>query len=92
MSNLISATLTPGAMEIYKTMPRGTKSAKISQLIEEGHTIQKRLEDLTLGIKDRNIQIARVIWELKDNPIHKSLCADLNALLLGTIHYQYWDE
>lgn len=92
MSNLISATLTPEAMEIYKKMEKGSKSKKISQLIEQGHVIQRRLEDLTLGINARNIQIARVIWELKDNPIHKSLCTDLNELLLGTIHYQYWKD
>ncbi len=91
MSNLISATLTPEAMKLYQEMPRGTKSKKISELIIMGHVNQKRVEDLTLGIKDRNIQIARVIWELKDNPIYKSLCTDLNELLLGTIHYQYWN-
>lgn len=91
MSNLISATLTPQAMDLYKEMKRGDKSRIISKLIVEGHTINKRLEDLTQGINERNIQISRVIWELKDNPIHKSLCTDLNALLIGTIHHQYWD-
>ena len=90
MSNLISATLTPEAMEIYKSLPKGSKSKHISKLIEESSTYKRRMEDLTLGINERNIQIARVIWELKDNPIHKSLCTDLNDLLLGTIHYQYW--
>ena len=88
MSNLISATLTPQAMDLYKEMKRGDKSRIISKLIVEGHTINKRLEDLTQGINERNIQISRVIWELKDNPIHKSLCTDLNALLIGTIHHQ----
>jgi len=92
MSNLISATLTPEAMKLYEEMPRGTKSKKISELITMGHVNQRRVEDLTLGINDRNIQIARVIWELKDNPIYKSLCTDLNELLLGTIHYQYWKD
>jgi len=89
MSNLISATLSPAAMELYKEMQRGEKSRIISKLIVEGHTINKRLEDLTKGINERNIQISRVIWELKDNPIHRSLCTDLNELLIGTIHHQY---
>jgi len=89
MSNLISATLTPKAMELYKDMERGQKSRIISKLIVEGHTINKRLEDLTKGINERNIQISRVIWELKDNPIHRTLCTDLNELLIGTIHHQY---
>ena len=91
MSNLISATLTSEAMELYKDMERGQKSRIISKLIVEGKTINQRLEDLTLGINERNIQISRVIWELKDNPIYQSLCTDLNALLIGTIHHQYWD-
>ncbi|GAI06176.1 unnamed protein product [marine sediment metagenome] len=89
MSNLISATLSPAAMQLYKEMQRGEKSRIISKLIVEGHTINKRLEDLTKGINERNIQISRVIWELKDNPIHRSLCTDLNELLIGTIHHQY---
>ena len=91
MSNLISATLTSEAMELYQQMQRGEKSRIISKLIVEGHTINRRLEDLTKGINERNIQISRVIWELKDNPIYQSLCTDLNELLIGTIHHQYWD-
>lgn len=89
MSNLISATLTPEAMKIYQEMKRGEKSRIISKLIVEGSSINKRLEDLTEGINDRNILIARVIWELRENPIYKSLLTDLNQLLLETIHYQY---
>jgi|APSaa5957512535_1039671.scaffolds.fasta_scaffold25776_5 hypothetical protein len=92
MSNLISATLTPEAMELYKKMERGTKSKKISDLIVMGTVNQRRVADLTLGINERNIQLARVIWELKDNPIYNSLCTDLNELLLGTIHYQYFNN
>jgi hypothetical protein len=78
-------------MELYQQMQRGEKSRIISKLIVEGHTINRRLEDLTKGINERNIQISRVIWELKDNPIYQSLCTDLNELLIGTIHHQYWD-
>jgi len=89
MSNLISATLTDDAMIVYQQMMRGQKSRIISKLIVEGHTVNKRLEDLGEGINERNILIARVIWELSDNPIYKDLCNDLNALLLETIHYQY---
>jgi len=62
MSNLISATLTKEAKEIHNNWERGTKSKKISDLIVMGSVNQRRVEDLTLGINDRNIQIARVIW------------------------------
>jgi len=91
MSNLISATLTPEAMEIYKNMPRGTKSETISELLVSDLPKQRKHEAMIKQINAKNIAISRVIWELKDNPIHKSLLTDLNDLLIGTIHYQYWD-
>ena len=91
MTQLISATLTKEAAEIYNNWEKRTKSAKISDIIIMHSVNQERVEDLTKGIQQRNIAIARVIWELKANPIHASLCTDLNELLLGTIHYQYWD-
>jgi hypothetical protein len=88
MSNLISATLTPQAMEIYKGMKRGEKSRIISELIVN-HTVMKlRSEAFQKQINKKNIAISRVIWELRDNPIYKPLLTDLNDLLLGTIHYQ----
>jgi len=91
MSNLISATLTPKAMEIYKEMKRGDKSRIISELIVN-HTIQElKAEAFQKQINAKNMAISRVIWELKDNPIHQSLLTDLNDLLIGTIHYQNWD-
>lgn len=91
MSNLISATLTPKAMEIYKGMQKGSKSRIISELIVN-HTVQElRSEAFQKQINAKNMAISRVIWELKDNPIHQSLLTDLNDLLIGTIHYQNWD-
>ena len=94
--SLISATLTKEAKEIYDSWPRMSKekgsiskSAKISALIVEGDSYRQRVEDLTLGINERNIAISKVIWELSNNPIHYSLCTDLNDLLINTLHYQY---
>jgi hypothetical protein len=94
--SLISATLTKEAKEIYDNWPRMSKengsiskSAKISKLIVEQNDIHLRMEAMKKQINQKNILISRVIWELKSNPIHKSLCTDLNDLLLGTIHYQY---
>lgn len=91
MSNLISATLTPKAMGIYKEMKRGDKSRIISELIVNDVQKQLRFEAMQKQINSKNMAISRVIWELKDNPIHKSLLTDLNELLIGTIHYQNWD-
>tara|TARA_R110001606_G_scaffold272645_1_gene421182 strand:- start:1487 stop:1759 length:273 start_codon:yes stop_codon:yes gene_type:complete len=90
MSNLISATLTPKAMEIYKEMEKGQKSRIISELIEKDLIKQLRHEAFQKQINAKNMAISRVIWELKDNPIHRALLTDLNELLIGTIHYQNW--
>jgi len=88
--------LTKDAKEIYDNWPRMSKengeiskSAKISKLIVEQNDIHLRMNAMKKQINQKNIQIARVIWELRGNPIHNSLCTDLNDLLLGTIHYQY---
>ena len=94
--SLISATLTKEAKEIYDNWPRMSKengdlskSAKISKLIVEQNDIHLRMDAMKKQINQKNIQIARVIWELRENPIYNSLCTDLNDLLLGTIHYHY---
>ncbi|MDE0954558.1 MAG: hypothetical protein OR994_07765 [Candidatus Poseidoniales archaeon] len=94
--SLISATLTKEAKEIYDSWPRMSKeklqiskSARISKLIVEQNDIHLRMDAMSKQINQKNILISRVIWELKSNPSHKSLCTDLNDLLLGTIHYQY---
>lgn len=89
MSNLISATLTNDAMEIYKKMQRGEKSRIISELIVNHTTMKLRSEAFQKQINAKNIAISRVIWELSENPIYKPLCTDLNDLLLGTIHHQH---
>jgi len=94
--SLISATLSKEAKAIYDSWPRMSKerndiskSARISKLIVEQNIIHLRMDAMSNQINQKNILISRVIWELKSNPIHKSLCTDLNDLLLGTIHYQY---
>ncbi|AXH78516.1 MAG: hypothetical protein [Circular genetic element sp.] len=91
MTQLISATLSKEAAEIYNNWEKQTKSKKISGLIVSNDALHLRMDAMSKQINLKNIQIARVIWELKDNPIHKSLCTDLNELLIGTIHYQYWE-
>lgn len=78
-------------MEIYKKMERGQKSRIISEMIENDLVKQLRHEAFQKQINAKNMAISRVIWELKDNPIHKSLLTDLNDLLIGTIHYQQWE-
>jgi len=89
MKQLISATLSKEAADIYNSWPKQKKSAKISDIICEGDSYLKRVLDLQEGINDRNKLISRVIWELSDNPIHKSLCTDLNDILAGSLHQSF---
>ena len=89
MKQLISATLSKEAAEIYNSWPKQKKSAKISSIICEGDSYLKRVLDLQEGINDRNKLISRVIWELSDNPIHKSLRTDLNDILAGSLHQSF---
>jgi len=89
MKMIISATLSLEAAKIYQNWEKQKKSKILSEIIINNHSNHQRVEDLTVGINDRNIQIARVIWELKGQSNYELLCADLNDLLLGTIHYQY---
>jgi len=89
MKQLISATLSLEAAEIYNNWEKQKKSQILSEIIIKNNSNHQRVIDLTEGLNDRNIQIARVIWELKGMPNYELLCTDLNDLLIGTIHYQY---
>ena len=89
MKCLISATISPAAYTIYESWPKQKKSATINDMIIKNNVIHKMCKDMQDGLKERNEAISRVIWELKDNKIHKTLCTDLNKLLLGSLHYQY---
>jgi hypothetical protein len=89
MKQLISATLSKEAAEIYNSWPKQKKSAKISDIICKGDSYLERIIDMQKGINDRNKLISRVIWELNDNPIHKSLCTDLNDILAGSLHQSF---
>ena len=89
MKQLISATLSKEAAVIYNSWPKQKKSAKISDIICEGDSYLKRVLDLQEGINDRNKLISRVIWELNGNPIHMSLCTDLNEILAGSLHQAF---
>lgn len=91
MKQLISATLSKEAAEIYNTWEKQKKSQIISSMIVSEDVNMKlidalrtRRESLTALIAKANIKI----W-LKDPK--DPLCKELNEALIGTIHYQYRD-
>tara|TARA_R110002051_G_scaffold202952_1_gene269453 strand:- start:663 stop:938 length:276 start_codon:yes stop_codon:yes gene_type:complete len=91
MKQLISATLSKEAADIYNSWPKQKKSEKISVIICDGDSYLKRVVDLQEGINLRNKLISRVMWELKDQKNYQLLLDDLNEALLGTLNYQYRD-
>lgn len=89
MTQLISATLSIEAAEIYNNWEKQQKSKIISRMITDQHTNLLQMDAMKKQLEAKNIMIAKVIWELSDNPIHRSMIIDLNDLLIGTLHYQY---
>eukprot|EP01051_Picozoa_sp_SAG22_P017833 SAG22_NODE_2846_length_2161_cov_2.347721_2_plen_92_part_00 len=91
MKQLISATLSEEAAQIYNNWEKQKKSKILSDLIVQMDVIHKHKEALiqAKGNYQRLISNAMIVLHLKD-PQHP-LCKELNESLIGTIYYQYWD-
>jgi len=91
MKQLISATLSEEAAEIYNNWEKQKKSARLSELIVKEDSNHNHIQALQKqkGYHQRIISNAMIALHLKD-PQHP-LCKQLNEALEGTIYYQYWD-
>ncbi|MHA1542982.1 MAG: hypothetical protein ACTSQH_08395 [Candidatus Hodarchaeales archaeon] len=91
MKQLISATLSEEAAEIYNSWEKQTKSKVLSSLICNEHVNYKLVEALRKqkSYHQRLISNAMIALHIKD-PKHP-LVNQLNEALEGTIYYQYWD-
>ncbi len=91
MKQLISATLSEEAAEIYNNWEKQKKSKILSDIIVQTDVVHKHREALIKAKADhqRLISNAMIALHLKD-PQHP-LCRELNDALHGTIYYQYWD-
>jgi len=91
MKQLISATLSEEAAEIYNNWERQQKSKILSDIIVQNDSVFKHREALiqAKAHQQRLISNAMIALHLKD-PEHP-LCRELNEALIGTIYYQYWD-
>ena len=89
MKQLISATLSEEAAEIYNSWEKQKKSSIISAMIIEQDQNMKLIEALRTrrDVQTALIAKANVALWLK-NP-KDPLCQELNDSLVGTIHYQY---
>jgi len=91
MKQLISATLSEEAAEIYNNWEKQKKSQIISAMIIEQDVNMKLIEALRIRREVQTSLIAKAnvaLW-LKDPK--DPLCKELNETLVGTIHYQYRD-
>jgi len=89
LKQLISATLSSEAAEIYNSWQKQKKSQIISQMIIEQDQNMKLIEALRIRRETQTALIAKAnvaLW-LKDPS--DPLCRELNDSLIGTIHYQY---
>jgi len=91
LKQLISATLSEEAADIYNSWEKQKKSKILSDLIVQMDVIHLHKEALIKAKSNyqRLISNAMIALHLKD-PKHP-LCKELNESLIGTIYYQYWN-
>lgn len=92
MKQLISATLTPEAAEIYNSWEKQKKSQIISEMICKNDIIRKA--NLARGRRIGALQqlLSRCLVKLYLKYGKDPLCEEVNENLRDTIYYQYWDE
>ena len=90
MKQLISATLSLEAAQIYNNWEKQKKSAKLSEIIVKENGNMAHIDALKKqqSYNQRLISNAMIALHLKDP--HHPLCKQLNEALEGTIYYQYW--
>lgn len=91
MKQLISATLSQAAAEIYNTWEKQKKSSIISAMIIEQDSNMKLIEALRTRREFQTALIAQANVALWLKEPSNPLCKTLNEALIGTIHYQYRD-
>lgn len=92
MKQLISATLSKEAAEVYNNWEKQKKSAILSDLIvkENGNrehiiALQRRNSLLVAKLAELNVKV-----KLKEGLT--PLVEEVNEMLVGTIYYQYWEK
>ncbi len=92
MKQLISATLSTEAAEIYNSWEKQKKSARLSEMIVKENSNFEHLKALQnrMSYHQRLISNALIALHLKDS--QHPLCKQLNEALEGTIYYQYWNQ
>lgn len=91
MKQLISATLSKEAAEIYNSWEKQKKSQIISEMIIANDTVMKVNEARAkrIGALQQLLSRCLVIMHLTNGK--DPLCKEVNENLRDTIYFQYWD-
>lgn len=91
MKQLISATLSKEAAQIYNDWEKQQKSRILSELIvkESGHRDEIRALRAQRALLQMKLSSSMIRLKLKEG--RTPLVEELNDCLEGTIYYQYWD-
>ncbi len=89
MKQLISATLSKEAAEIYNNWEKQKKSEIISKIIVSENTNILLIEALRKKINHQQTIIAKANIKIFLDDPSSPLSSELNDVLEGTIHYQY---
>ncbi|AXH78437.1 MAG: hypothetical protein [Circular genetic element sp.] len=91
MKQLISATLSEEAANIYNSWEKQKKSQIISEMIIANDTVMKVNEARAKRIGFLQQLLSRCCVALHITHGKDPLCREVNENLRDTIYYQYWD-
>ena len=91
MKQLISATLSEEAAAIYNSWERQKKSSILSELIVKEHSSRLQIQALQTMRGRAHTLISQAMIQIKLKEGITPLVERMNEMLIGTIHYQYWD-
>lgn len=91
MKQLISATLSKEAAEIYNSWRRQHKSRILSELIESESNWKENYENILQGLNDKNAHIVQLMIHIKLKEGYTPLLKKINESLYGTLYFQNWD-
>jgi hypothetical protein len=91
LKQLISATLSEEAAEIYNNWEKQKKSARLSEMIVKEDSNMQHIKALQLVRTQLQMKLSSAMIRLKLKEGKTPLVEELNNCLEGTIYYQYWD-
>tara|TARA_R110001606_G_C15364713_1_gene648928 strand:- start:171 stop:461 length:291 start_codon:yes stop_codon:yes gene_type:complete len=92
MKQLISATLSKEAAQIYNSWRRQHKSRILSELIEDESNWKDNYENLLKGLNEKNAHIVQLMIHIKLKEGYIPLLHDINHSLYGTLYFQNWES